>query len=160
MIKMDATLGTTWPTMIRRLETPIYRAALMNSRSRKLIVIPRTMRELIIQPKPANNKTRNMMFAEFLVRGVTMAIRMKLGTTSSRSTTHISVRSRQPPKYPEIAPTVAAIPVEITATQTPISIDFCMPRSVCASRSWPSALVPSQCLVPGGCSNALKSRSS
>jgi hypothetical protein len=68
-------------------------------------------------------------------RGVTIAITMKLGTTSSRSTSHISRRSRQPPKYPAIAPTVAARIVAMTATQTPINIDFCMPRSVSARRS-------------------------
>lgn len=98
MIRMDATLGTTCPTMMRRLETPIYRAARMNSRSRKLMVMPRTMRELTIQPNPASSRTSITMFAESLVRGVTIAMRMKLGTTNSRSTSHISTRSRQPPK--------------------------------------------------------------
>ena len=83
-----------------------------------------------------------------------MATTMKLGTTSSRSTSHIRRRSRQPPKYPAIAPTVAAMSVEISATQTPISIDFCMPRRVSASRSWPSALVPNQWSVLGGCCSA------
>ncbi len=53
---------------------------------------------------------------------------MKLGTTSSTSTIHMSVRSRQPPKYPATEPTVAAMTVEMNATQTPISMDFCMPR--------------------------------
>ena len=38
------------------------------------------------------------MVPDCLVRGVTIAMRMKLGTTSSRSTSHISARSRQPPK--------------------------------------------------------------
>ena len=38
------------------------------------------------------------MLPDRLVRGVTMAISRKLGTTSSRSTSHISARSRQPPK--------------------------------------------------------------
>lgn len=64
MIRMDATLGTTCPTMMRRLETPIYRAARMNSRSRKLMVMPRTMRELTIQPNPASSRTSITMFAE------------------------------------------------------------------------------------------------
>ena len=94
------------------------------------------------------------MVPDSLVRGVTIAIRMKLGTTSSRSTTHISVRSRQPPKKPAIEPTVAAMIVEMKATQTPISIDFCMPRSVWANRSWPSELVPNQWFSVGGCCNA------
>ena len=35
---------------------------------------------------------------EFLMRGVMMAMIKKPGTTSSRSTSHISARSRQPPK--------------------------------------------------------------
>ncbi len=86
---------------------------------------------------------------------MTIAIRMKLGTTNSRSTIHIRVRSRQPPKYPAIDPTVAAMIVEMKATQTPISMDFCMPRSVWASRSWPSALVPNQWSVVGGCCSAV-----
>ena len=94
------------------------------------------------------------MLAEFLVRGVMIAIRMKLGTTSSRSTSHIRARSRQPPKYPATEPTVAAISVEITATHTPISIDFCIPRSTWASTSWPSALVPNQCCGLGGLCSA------
>ena len=41
--------------------------------------------------------------AEFLVRGLMIAIRMKPGTTSSRSTIHMSRRSRQP-KYPATDP--------------------------------------------------------
>ena len=53
-----------------------------------------------------------------------------------------------------MAPTVAAINVEMKATHTPISIDFCMPRSVSASKSWPSALVPSQWVGLGGCCSA------
>ncbi len=44
--------------------------------------------------------------------------------------------------------------VEMRATQMPINIDFCMPRNVSASRSCPSALVPNQCVVLGGCSSA------
>ena len=35
--------------MIRELRTPMYRAAVTNSRSRRLMVMPRTMRALIIQ---------------------------------------------------------------------------------------------------------------
>ena len=85
---------------------------------------------------------------------MTIATTMKLGTTSSRSTIHIKVRSRQPPKYPAIEPTVAAMAVEMNATHTPISIDFCIPRSVRANRSWPSALVPNQWSVLGGCCSA------
>nr|CRL71825.1 hypothetical protein CPGR_00780 [Mycolicibacter nonchromogenicus] len=154
MIRMDATLGTTWSMMMRRLETPIYRAARMNSRSRRLMVSPRTMRALIIQLNPASSSTSSAMLPLFLVRGVMIAIRMKAGTTSSRSTSHISTRSRHPPKYPEMAPTVAAITVEISATHTPISIDFCMPRRIWASRSCPNPLVPSQCRAPGGTSSA------
>ena len=50
MIRNDATFGKMCRTMIRVLLTPIYRAAATNSRSRRLIVMPRTMRELIIQP--------------------------------------------------------------------------------------------------------------
>ncbi len=98
MIRIEATLGTMWRVMMRQLGTPIYRAARTNSRSRRLIVSPRTIRELTIQLKPASNTISRAMLAEFLVRGVMIAIRMKLGTTSSRSTNHISTRSRQPPK--------------------------------------------------------------
>ena len=116
--------------------------------------MPRTMRELIIQPNTASSTISHRTLVGLLSRGVTIAIRMKLGTTSSRSTSHISARSRQPPKYPAIEPTVAAMMVEMNATQTPISIDFCMPRSVWASRSWPSALVPNQWSVVGGCCSA------
>lgn len=39
------------------------------------IVTPRTIRELIIQPKPANSSTNDKMFDEFLVRGMTMSLR-------------------------------------------------------------------------------------
>ena len=53
-----------------------------------------------------------------------------------------------------MVPTVAAMTVEMNATHTPISMDFCMPRSVWASRSWPSAFVPNQWSVVGGCCNA------
>ena len=118
------------------------------------MVRPRTTRELIIQLKAASRAINSATLAEFLVRGVMIAIRMKLGTTSSRSTSHIRVRSRHPPKYPAIEPTVAAIRVEITATATPISIDFCMPRSTWARTSWPRALVPNQCVVLGGLCSA------
>ena len=49
--------------MVRQLLTPIYLAATTNSRSRRLIVMPRTMRELIIQPNAEKNtinqKTRS-----------------------------------------------------------------------------------------------------
>ena len=34
--------------------------------------------------------------------------------------------------------------VEMNATQTPINMDFCMPRRVWAKMSCPSALVPNQ----------------
>ena len=112
--------------------------------------MPRTIRELIIQLNTASSRMSHRMVPDCLVRGVTIAIRMKLGTTSSRSTIHINVRSRQPPKYPATAPTVAAMIVDRNATQTPISSDFCIPRNVCANRSWPSALVPNQCAVVGG----------
>ena len=63
MIRIDATFGRMCRTMIRQLRTPIYRAATTNSRSRRLIVMPRTMRELIIQPNTENStisqKTRS-----------------------------------------------------------------------------------------------------
>ena len=55
MMMIDATFGTMWRTMIRQLLTPIYRAAATNSRSRRLIVMPRTMRELIIQLNAASS---------------------------------------------------------------------------------------------------------
>ena len=132
MISSDATLGRMCRTMIRQLGTPMYRAATTNSRSRRLIVMPRTMRELIIQPNTENSTISQKTRSDEPSRGVTIAITMKLGTTSSRSTSHIRRRSRQPPKYPAIEPTVAASMVEMRATQTPISIDFCMPRSVSA----------------------------
>ena len=98
MIRIEATFGTTWWVMIRRLGTPIYLAARMNSRSRRLIVMPRTIRELTIQPKPASSTTSTMTLPELLVRGVRIMISRKAGTTSIRSTNHISARSRQPPK--------------------------------------------------------------
>ena len=56
------------------------------------------MRELIIQLNPASSRISHRMVPDSRVRGVTIAIRMKLGTTSSRSTSHIRARSRQPPK--------------------------------------------------------------
>ena len=56
------------------------------------------MRELTIQPNAASSTISHSTLCECLVRGVTMAMSRKLGTTSSRSTSHISVRSRQPPK--------------------------------------------------------------
>ncbi len=63
MIRIDATFGTMWRTMMRQLLTPIYRAATTNSRTRRLIVMPRTMRELIIQlntdSSTINQKTRS-----------------------------------------------------------------------------------------------------
>ena len=110
------------------------------------------MRELIIQLNAASRTISQTMSP--LVRCTTMVISRKLGTTSIRSTIHISVRSRQPPKYPEIVPTVAAMMVEMNATQTPISMDFCIPRRVWASRTWPSAFVPNQWSVLGGCCSA------
>ncbi len=96
--------------------------------------MPRTMRELIIQPNTENNRISQKTRSDAPSRGVTIAITMKLGTTSSRSTTH------QPAIAPaaEVSgdrPTVAARMVAMKATQTPINIDFCMPRSVSASRS-------------------------
>lgn len=60
--------------------------------------MPRTMRELIIQLNAASSRISHRMVPDSRVRGVTIAIRMKLGMTSSRSTIHIAVRSRQPPK--------------------------------------------------------------
>ena len=49
---------------------------------------------------------------------------------------------------------LAASNVEITATVTPMSIDFCIPRSTWANTSWPRALVPNQCAVLGGVCSA------
>ena len=67
MMRMDATFGTMCRTMMRQLLTPIYLAAETNSRSRRLIVKPRTMRELIIQPNTENStinqKTRAIALA-------------------------------------------------------------------------------------------------
>lgn len=154
MISSDATLGRMWRTMIRPLRTPMYRAATTNSRERRLIVIPRTMRELIIQLNSDSRTINQNTRSASLRRGVTIAIRMKLGTTSSTSTIHMSVRSRHPPKYPAIDPTVAAMIVEMNATHTPISMDFCMPRNTCARMSCPRAVVPNQCSGEGGCCSA------
>jgi hypothetical protein len=152
MMMIEATFGTMWRRMMREFRTPIYLAATTNSRSRRLIVIPRTMRELIIQLNTDSSTISQMMLP--LVRCTTIVINRKLGTTSIRSTTHIRVRSRQPPKYPAIVPTAAAMIVEMNATQTPMSMDFCMPRNVWANRSWPRALVPNQWSVLGGCCSA------
>ena len=96
MMMIDATFGRMWRTMIRQFRTPIYLAATTNSRSRRLIVMPRTMRELIIQLKADSSTIIQMMSP--LVRCTTIAIRRKLGTTIIRSTIHIRARSRQPPK--------------------------------------------------------------
>ncbi len=62
------------------------------------MVIPRTMRELIIQLNAASSRISASIVDDPRMRGVTTAIKMKLGTTSSRSTTNSSTRSRQPPK--------------------------------------------------------------
>ena len=56
------------------------------------------MRELIIQPNTENNRISQKTRSDDPSRGVTIAITMKLGTTSNSSTNHISRRSRQPPK--------------------------------------------------------------
>ena len=74
--------------MIRQFRTPIYLAATTNSRSRRLIVIPRTMRELIIQLNADNSTIIQKMSP--LVRCTTIMISRKLGTTIIRSTSHIS----------------------------------------------------------------------
>ena len=58
--------------------------------------MPRTMRELIIQLNTDSSTIIQTMSP--LVRCTTIAISRKLGTTSIRSTIHIRVRSRQPPK--------------------------------------------------------------
>ena len=60
--------------------------------------MPRTIRELTIQPKADNSSTSTRTLPELLVRGVRIMISRKPGTTSIRSTNHISARSRQPPK--------------------------------------------------------------
>ena len=51
--------------------------------------MPRTMRELIIQPNTENSTINQKTRSAEPRRGVTIAITMKLGTTSSRSTIHI-----------------------------------------------------------------------
>ncbi len=49
---------------------------------------------------------------------------------------------------------MAAMTVEMNATQTPINMDFCMPRRVWAKMSCPSALVPNQWSTDGGSCSA------
>ena len=75
MMMIDATFGTMWRTMIRRLLTPIYRAAATNSRSRRLIVMPRTMRELIIQLNTASSTISQINVADCVLLHVTIAMR-------------------------------------------------------------------------------------
>ena len=91
--------------------------------SRRLNVIPRTIRELTIQLN-SESSTISSTLPVCLTRGSAIAIRMKLGTTKSRSTTHINARSRQPPKYPATDPTVRRSTVDISATHGPMRIDF------------------------------------
>jgi hypothetical protein len=135
--------------MIRHDGTPMYRAARTNSRSRSDRVIPRTIRAEIIHAKAANSTTKT---SHVLPRndGDRIAMIRKEGSTSSRSTTHIRTRSTHPPKYPAVAPTTAARPVEMSPTSSPIVSDFCRPLKVWANTSSPICVVPNQCSVDGG----------
>ncbi len=54
MIKVDATLGATWPTMIRRLET--LSLTLMNSRVLQKLMSSRAPCEGDRQPKPVTTR--------------------------------------------------------------------------------------------------------
>ncbi len=98
MMRIDATFGRMWRTMIRQLRHAHIPCG------RDEFAFPQAHRHAAHDAgadHPAEHGEQHDQPDDVptaLVRGVTIAIRMKLGTTSSRSTIHISVRSRQPPK--------------------------------------------------------------
>ncbi|SLI07556.1 Uncharacterised protein [Mycobacteroides abscessus subsp. abscessus] len=100
------------------------------------------MRALIIQPKALSNTTSSTMPPPPLTRGANSMMTIVLGTTSSRSTSHMIARSVQPPSRPATDPAIAAIAVLKIATQKPMISDFCAPRRVWASTSCPIGSVP------------------
>ena len=97
MMRNDDMLGSRCRKMILRDGTPMNRAACTNSRSRSERVRPRTIRAVIIQEKAASSTTNS---SHVLPRncGDRMAMMRNEGSTRSRSTIHMRIRSTQPPK--------------------------------------------------------------
>jgi hypothetical protein len=83
--------------MINADGAPMNRAALTNSRSRRVSVIPRRIRAVIIQANIPSSSTNSTQLLPRSAGEITAMIRND-GSTSSRSTTHMRPRSTQPPK--------------------------------------------------------------
>ena len=60
--------------------------------------------------------------------------------------------STQPPKYPEIAPTVTPISRDTATAMKPTVREMYEPFSIREKTSRPRLSVPSQCAAPGGLS--------
>ncbi len=150
MTKMDA---ITWPTMIRRLEYTCYISCGPDEFRSQAHRHPSAPCELIIQPKPPTTRQETDVCRVLGLRG-NDGDQDEAGTTSSRSTTHAAsgpprrniLRSLQPwQRYRRDHLNAKHQSARLLRYAASAPADL-----------WP-ALVPSQCLVPGGCSNALES---
>ncbi len=142
--------------MIRRSLAPRDRAASTNSRSLSESTCPRTTRATEAQLK--NPMTRIAICRLGLNTDTSATATMMNGTERITSMRRASSVSTQPPKYPEIRPTVTPSTTVSRVAVTPTSNEIRAPYAVRTRMSRPSGSVPKRNRLLGPTGRPFSSR--